>query len=134
MVSIYSSNFLDLLIEYISIILRNSSHPKPYFNIIIEVLLLSGQVRTVGRGFIVESTTNFDELRTMLEGYIENFETQSLANLDKAPGKILIESLIVKSSLFFLPKTLMVIISPSFIIGLKVKGNRTRAGNDKMAS
>jgi len=77
MVSIYSSNFLDTLLTYIDTILKSSNHPTPYFNLIIEVLLETGQVRTVGGGFIVEPTTDLVQLKEMLEGYIENFETQS---------------------------------------------------------
>lgn len=77
MVSIYSSNFLDLLFENIKTILASSTHSSPFFNFIIEVFLHSGSVRTVGHGFKVNSNTNLEELRTTLEGYIENFETQS---------------------------------------------------------
>jgi hypothetical protein len=73
MVSIYSSNFLDLLFENIKTILASSTHSTPFFNFIIEVLLHSGSVRTVGHGFKVNSDTNLEELRTTLEGYIENF-------------------------------------------------------------
>lgn len=77
MVSIYSSDFLDSLMSYIQTILAASSHSSPYFNLIIEVFLETGQVRTVGGGFIVEPTTDLVQLKAMLEGYIENFETQS---------------------------------------------------------
>ncbi|PKY60858.1 hypothetical protein RhiirA4_294222, partial [Rhizophagus irregularis] len=77
MVSIYSSNFLDQLIINIKTILNASTHSSPYFNFIIEVQLTTGQVRTAGNGFIVEKDTDLNDLRTKLEGYIENFETQS---------------------------------------------------------
>ena len=63
--------------ENIQTILASSSHTSPFFNFIIEVLLHSGSVRTVGHGFKVNSDINLKELRTTLEGYIENFETQS---------------------------------------------------------
>lgn len=75
--SIYSSDFLDSLFSHIDVILKSSNHPSPFFNLIIEVLLETGQVRTVGSGFIVESSTDLVQLKTMLEGFIENFETQS---------------------------------------------------------
>lgn len=47
----------------------------------------------MGRGFIVESTTNLDELRAMLEGYIENFETQSGTPEERQP-EVVVSSLI----------------------------------------
>lgn len=77
MVSIYSSDFLDTLLTYIDTIIKSTNHSSPYFNLIIEVLLETGQVRTVGNGFIVEPTTDLVQLKEMLVGFIENFETQS---------------------------------------------------------
>ncbi|RGB22183.1 hypothetical protein C1646_735174 [Rhizophagus diaphanus] len=77
MIPIYASSFLDLLFQYINTIINSSTHPKPFFNFIIEAQLQAGPVRTVGRGFLVEKETDLTELRAMLEGFIENFETQS---------------------------------------------------------
>jgi hypothetical protein len=38
---------------------------------------MEGNNRTVGRGFIVDKTTNLEELKAKIIGFIENFETQS---------------------------------------------------------
>lgn len=77
MVSIYSSDFVETVIQNIKTIINSSNHESPYFNFIIEVLLNSGQVRTVGTGFIVERSTDMTKLAQQLTAYIEAFETQS---------------------------------------------------------
>lgn len=89
MVSIYSSPFLDQLMEHIQAILSHSSHPKPYFNFILEVLLKNGSVKTVGKGFSIASYTDLSKIREMLEGYIENFETQSGTPEERQPEEVL---------------------------------------------
>lgn len=93
MVSIYSSPFLDQLMEHIQAILSHSSHPEPYFNFILEVLLKNGSVKTVGKGFSIASYTDLSKIRELLEGYIENFETQSGTPEERQP-EVVVSSLI----------------------------------------
>jgi len=88
MVSIYSSDFVETVIQNIKTIINSSNHESPYFNFIIEVLLNSGQVRTVGQGFIVERTTNFEELTHQITSLIEAFETQSGTPEERQPEAV----------------------------------------------
>jgi hypothetical protein len=66
-----------LVLNNIRTILSNCTHESPYFNFIIEVLLKTGQMRTVGQGFIVTPNTNLQELEYQITAFIEAFETQS---------------------------------------------------------
>lgn len=88
MVSIYSSDFVETVIQNIQTIINSSNHESPYLNFIIEVLLNSGQVRTVGQGFIVERTTNFEELTHQITSLIEAFETQSGTPEERQPEAV----------------------------------------------
>jgi hypothetical protein len=89
MVSIYSTNFLDSLMSYIQAILAASSHTSPYINFILEVLLDSGQVKTVGHGFVITPSTDLEKLRTTLNEYIEGFETQSGVPEERQPEAVI---------------------------------------------
>jgi hypothetical protein len=88
MVSIYSSDFVKQLLNNISTILSNCTHESPYFNLIIEVLLKTGQMRTVGQGFIVTPNTNLQELEYKITAFIEAFETQSGTPEERQPEEV----------------------------------------------
>jgi len=86
--SIYSSNYVENLLAIINKILLHSSHSSPYFNFIIEAVLHGGASRTVGRGFVVERTTDMTKLEHLITEFIENFETQSGTPEDRQPEEV----------------------------------------------
>jgi hypothetical protein len=86
--SIYSANYVENLLAIINRILSDSSHPSPYFNFIIEAVLHGGVSRTVGRGFVVERTTDMTKLEHLIAEYIENFETQSGCPEERQPEEV----------------------------------------------
>lgn len=86
--SIYSANYVENLIAIINKMLSHSSHPSPYFNFILEAVLHGGASRTVGRGFVVERTTDMTKLEHLITEYIENFETQSGLPQERQPEEV----------------------------------------------
>jgi hypothetical protein len=69
-------------------ILDNSTHESPFFNFIIEAVLSGGISRTVGKGFLVNKTTDLEVLSNLITEYIEKFETQSGVAEERKPEEV----------------------------------------------